>query len=149
MKVREWMTPDPFALTEGDRVKTAVQHVLSAGIRHVPILRDGVLVGIVTDRDLRRALPSLEAGASPERYRAFMEETALKDVMTDDPVTCTPETDLVDAVKIFAERKFGAIPIVEGDELVAILTQIDVMRALLELLEEAPSRSRAGPTADS
>jgi acetoin utilization protein AcuB len=139
MKVREWMTPDPFTLTEGDRVKTAVQHLLSAGIRHVPVLRDGGLVGIVTDRDLRRALPSVEAGASPEKYQSFMERTTMRDIMTADPVTCTPDTDLVDAVKIFVERKFGAIPVVDGDDLVAILTQIDVMRAFLEVLEERPA----------
>ncbi len=138
MKVREWMTPDPFTLTEGDRVKTAVQHLLRAGIRHVPILRDGALVGIVTDRDLRRALPSVEAGASPERYQTFMERTALRDIMTVDPVTCTPDTDIADAVEIFLERKLGAIPVVDGDELVAILTQIDVLRAFLEVLEKGP-----------
>jgi acetoin utilization protein AcuB len=140
MKVSEWMTSDPFTLTEGDRVKTAVQHLLSAGIRHVPILRDGKLVGIVTDRDLRRALPSLEAGAGPEKYRAFMEQTPLKDIMTANPVTCTPEADLVDAVRIFAERKLGAIPIVDADRLVAILTQIDIMRAFLGVLEKEPSQ---------
>jgi acetoin utilization protein AcuB len=140
MKVREWMTPDPFTLTEGDRVKTAVQHLLSAGIRHVPILRDGALVGIVTDRDLRRALPSVEAGASPERYQAFMERTTLRDIMTVDPVTCTPDTDIADAVEIFVERKLGAIAVLEGDELVAILTQIDVLRAFLEVLERGATR---------
>jgi acetoin utilization protein AcuB len=134
------MTPDPFTLTEEDRVKTAVQHLLSAGIRHVPILRDGALVGIVTDRDLRRALPSLEAGASPAKYQAFMERTTLRDIMTVDPVTCTPDTDIADAVEIFVERKLGAIPVVDGDELVAILTQIDVLRAFLEVLERGPTR---------
>ncbi len=140
MKVREWMTPEPFTLTEGDRVKTAVQHLLSAGIRHVPILRDNVLVGIVTDRDLRRVLPSVEAGASPEKYQAFMERTTLRDIMTVDPVTCTPDTDIADAVEIFVERKLGAIPVVDGDELVAILTQIDVLRAFLEVIGEGPAR---------
>ena len=140
MKVREWMTPDPFTLTEEDRVKTAVQHLLRAGIRHVPILRDGALVGIVTDRDLRRALPSVEAGASPERYQAFMERTTLRDIMTADPVTCTPDTDIADVVEIFVERKLGAIPVVEDDELVAILTQIDVLRAFLEVLERGATR---------
>ena len=140
MKVREWMTSEPFTLTEGDRVKTAVEHLLKAGIRHVPVLRDNVLVGIVTDRDLRRVLPSVEAGASPERYQAFMERTTLRDIMTVDPVTCRPDTDVVDAVEIFVERKFGAIPVVDGDELVAILTQIDVMRAFLEILERGATR---------
>ena len=140
MKVRDWMTPEPYTLTDEDVVKTAVQHLLSAGIRHVPILRDNVLVGIVTDRDLRRVLPSVEAGASPERYQAFMERTTLRDIMTVDPVTCRPDTDVVDAVEIFVERKFGAIPIVDGDELVAILTQIDVMRGFLEVLERETTR---------
>ena len=55
--------------------------------------------------------------------------------MTPDPVTCTPDTDVVDAVKIFVERKLGAVPVLEDGKLVAILTQIDVMRALLEVLE--------------
>jgi acetoin utilization protein AcuB len=135
MKVREWMTPDPFTLTEGDRVKTAVQHLLRAGIRHVPVLRDNVLVGIVTDRDLRRALPSLEAGASPKKYQSFMERTTLGDIMTADPVTCTPDTDIADAVEIFVERKLGAIPVLNDGVLVAILTQIDVLRAFLAVLE--------------
>jgi acetoin utilization protein AcuB len=127
-------------LTDEDVVKTAVQHLLSAGIRHVPILRDNVLVGIVTDRDLRRALPSLEAGASPKKYQSFMERTTLGDIMTADPVTCTPDTDVADAVEIFVERKFGAIPVVDGDEVVAILTQIDVMRAFLSVLESGKTR---------
>ena len=136
MKVRDWMTRDPFTLTEEDRVKTAMQHLARAGIRHVPILRDGLLVGIVTDRDLRRALPSIEAGASPGKYQAFMERTPLKQIMRSDPVTCTPDTDISDAVRIFVERKVGAIPVVEGDSLVAILTQIDVLRAFLAALEK-------------
>jgi acetoin utilization protein AcuB len=141
VKVSDWMTPDPVTLTEDDQVKTAVRHLLSSGIRHVPILRGDKLVGIVTDRDLRRALPSIEAGASPERYQAFMEETALRDIMSSDPVTCGPDTDLVDAVEILVERKVGAIPVIEDGKLVAILTQIDVMRAFLDVLE---NQSRQG-----
>jgi acetoin utilization protein AcuB len=130
------MTPDPFTLTEEDRVKTAVQHLLRAGIRHVPIVREGRLVGIVTDRDLRRVLPSVDAGASPEQYQAYMKRTMLKDIMTADPVTCAEDAELVDVVRIFAERKFGAIPVVQGDRLVAILTQIDILRAFLDILEQ-------------
>jgi CBS domain-containing protein len=60
---------------------------------------------------------------------------ALGDIMTVDPETCVPDTDVVDAVGIFVERKSGAIPIMEGDEFVAILTQIDVMRVFLAVLK--------------
>jgi len=60
--------------------------------------------------------------------------------MTVDPVTCTPDMDIADAVEIFVERKLGAIPVLEDDELVAILTQIDVLRAFLEVLERGATR---------
>jgi CBS domain-containing protein len=69
-----------------------------------------------------------------------MERTTLRDIMTVDPVTCTPDMDIADAVEIFVERKLGAIPVVEDDELVAILTQIDVLRAFLQLLENGATR---------
>ena len=136
MKVRNWMTPNPLTLTEDDKVKTAVVHVLRNRIRHVPILRGDKLVGIVTDRDLKRALPSVVAGTTPEEYQSFMENTTLKEVMTQDPIVCGPDTDIVEAVRIFVEHKFGALPVVENDKLVAIISQTDALRAFLKLLEE-------------
>lgn len=135
MKVKKWMTPEPFLLAEDQPIKVAILQQLESRIRHMPVVRDNVLVGIVTDRDLKRALPSVIAGATPEEYRAFMERTTVSEIMTHDPFTCEPETDLVEAVRIFVERKFGAIPVVENGRVVAILTQTDVMRAFLSFLE--------------
>jgi acetoin utilization protein AcuB len=136
MKVRDWMTTDPFLLTADQPIKVAVQQQVENRIRHMPVILDGELVGILTDRDLKRALPSVMAGATPEEYRAFMEGTAVSKVMTPNPVTCTPDTDLREAVRIFVEHKFGAIPVVEDGQVVAILCQTDALRALLSLLEE-------------
>ena len=136
MKVKDWMTPNPLTLTEGDIVKTAVTHVLRNRIRHIPIVRDGALVGIVTDRDLKRALPSVVAGSSPQEYQSFMDTTTLREVMTADPVTCTPESDLLEAVRQFVESKFGAIPVVQDGKLAGIITQTDAMRAFLAQLQQ-------------
>jgi acetoin utilization protein AcuB len=135
MKVKEWMTSKPVAVTEDDTVASVVRRMLSAGFRHMPVTKDRRLVGIVTDRDIRRVLPSIEAGATPEQYRTFMQGTRIGEVMTSDPVTCTPDTDMREAVRIFVENKYGAIPVVRGGRLVAIVSQIDAMRALLRLLE--------------
>jgi len=134
MKVKNWMTPSPLTLTEDDIVKTAVTHVLRNRIRHIPILRGGTLVGIVTDRDLKRALPSVVAGSSPEEYQSFMDSTKLRDVMSANPMTCGPESDMLEVVRLFVENKFGAIPVLEDERIVGIITQTDAMQAFLQQL---------------
>jgi acetoin utilization protein AcuB len=134
MKVKDWMTPDPFLLAADQPIRVAVQQQVENRIRHMPVVRDNVVVGILTDRDLKRALPSVMAGATPEEYRAFMEKTPVSDVMTSNPIICEPETELRDVVRVFVEHKFGAIPVVEDGRVVAILSQTDALRALLHLL---------------
>lgn len=135
MKVRRWMTPDPKTIKEDDFVRTAVMLVLQNRIRHLPVLRGESLVGIISDRDLKRAMPSVVAGATSEEYQAFMDETPIEQVMTASPITCTPDTDLVDLVREFCRHKVGAIPVVEGERVVGIVTQTDMMQAFLEVLE--------------
>jgi acetoin utilization protein AcuB len=129
------MTPDPKSVSDDDPVKTAVVLVVENRIRHLPVVRGDSLVGIVSDRDLKRGMPSVVAGATPEEYQAFMEETSVEQMMTIDPITCAPDADLVDVVRGFCEHKVGAIPIVEGDRLVGIVTQTDMMQAFLAVLE--------------
>jgi acetoin utilization protein AcuB len=135
MKAREWMTPDPKTIDEDDFVKTAVMLILENRIRHLPVVRGESLVGIVSDRDLKRAMPSVVAGATAEEYQAFMEEASIEQLMTASPITCAPETSLVDLVREFCQHKVGAIPVVEGERVVGIVTQTDMMQAFLAVLE--------------
>jgi acetoin utilization protein AcuB len=135
MKVKDWMTPDPKTVSEDDPVKTAVMLVVENRIRHLPVVRGDSLVGIISDRDLKRAMPSVVAGATAEEYQTFMDETPVEQAMTADPVSCAPDTDLIDLVREFCQKKVGAIPVVEGGRLVGIVTQTDMMEAFLTLLE--------------
>ena len=135
MKVKDWMTPDPKTVTEDDPVKTAVMLVVENRIRHLPVVRGDSLVGIISDRDLKRAMPSVVAGATAEEYQTFMDETPVEQAMTADPISCAPDTDLIDLVREFCQKKVGAIPVVEGGRLVGIVTQTDMMEAFLTLLE--------------
>jgi len=135
MKVRKWMTADPKTIKEDDFVRTAVMLVLEHRIRHLPVVRGESLVGIISDRDLKRAMPSVVAGATAEEYQAFMDETPIEQVMTASPITCTPDTDLVDLLREFCQHKVGAIPVVEGERVVGIVTQTDMMQAFLKVLE--------------
>jgi acetoin utilization protein AcuB len=135
MKVKEWMTPDPKTVNEDDPVRTAVMLVVENRIRHLPVVRGDTLVGIISDRDLKRAMPSIVAGATAEEYQAFMEETSVEQAMTANPLACTPETELVDLVREFCQKKVGAIPVVDSERLVGIVTQTDMMQAFLAVLE--------------
>ena len=135
MKAREWMTSHPKTVNDDDLLKTAVTLVVENRIRHLPVVRGDSLVGIISDRDLKRAMPSVVAGATPEEYQAFMEETSIEQMMTANPITCTPDEDLVDLVREFCQHKVGAIPVVEGERVVGIVTQTDMMQAFLAVLE--------------
>ena len=135
MKVRKWMTADPKTIKEDDFVRTAVMLVLEHRIRHLPVVRGESLVGIISDRDLKRAMPSVVAGATAEEYQAFMDETPIEQVMTASPITCTPDTALVDLLREFCQHKVGAIPVVEGERVVGIVTQTDMMQAFLKVLQ--------------
>jgi acetoin utilization protein AcuB len=137
MTVKEWMTPDPKTIAEDDVVRTAVMLVLQNRIRHLPVLRAGALVGIISDRDLKRSMPSVVAGATEKEYRAFMDNTPIKELMTINPITCSETTPLVELVAQFCEHKVGAIPVVDGERLVGIVTQTDMMHAFLKVLKES------------
>jgi acetoin utilization protein AcuB len=93
-------------------------------IRHLPVVSEGRLVGILSDRDLRSA--SVNApGASAGR------------IMTACPVTVTPETRVEYAARLMLDGRFGALPVVDGDGLAGIVTYADLLRALTRVIDTA------------
>jgi acetoin utilization protein AcuB len=136
MRVNEWMTRNAVTVREDDVLKVAIIALLENRIRHLPVLSDDQVVGIVSDRDLKQVLPSLDSGASSKEYQYFMVHKRIRDVMTRYPVTCTPTTDVKEVVRRFCDEKIGAMPVVEGDKLVGIITQTDMMRAFLQVLKK-------------
>ena len=107
----------------------------SATIRHLPIVtQDGKLLGLLTDRDLRRA------GASSEplltRYEAplLLMTMQVKDIMTTDVYTVTEETTVATAGQLFLDHKLGCLPVIAADHrLAGILTVTDLLRAYVAL----------------
>lgn len=134
--VEERMTRQVVTLTATSSLREALALLQRHRIRHIPIVDDTRLVGILTDRDVKRATPSLLSGISQEDYDRVLAETHISQVMTRNPFSVTPSTSLKDAAKLLAERKFGALPVVEGDRLVGILTNTDLLRAFYESLED-------------
>jgi len=144
MRVGEYMTPNPFTVSEQTSMKEAVLKLDKYHIRHLPVTNGSRIVGMVTDRDIRTASPSLQAGSEVD-YEQVLEVTPVTRIMTKEPVkvmTVTEDTPLVDAVRLMVEEKFGALPVVRGEELelIGIISEVDALRILAERKEVLPMR---------
>lgn len=135
--VRDYMVSEVETLSPDDSMYAAVLLERKYRIRHIPIVEQGVLVGIVTDRDLKRALPSPLSGGDQESFERITHETTVGQLMTRSPLTISPEAPLSDAVRTVCEKRFGALPVVEGGKLVGIITETDMLRAFLKTLDGA------------
>ena len=139
--VRDWMTEHLVTLSPEASVAEALTLCRKRRIRHIPILEEGRLVGIVSDRDLRDASPAL---GDPERART-LQEIPVADVMTREVITVDPQDSIENAAQQMYELKIESLPVVaEGavadggatvveQELLGIVTSSDVMRALVTL----------------
>ncbi len=117
-------------------------------VNQLPVVINGRLVGIVTDRDLRDAFPSAleppDRGAAA-RAKAGIDprQVPIEDVMTSNVLTLGPRDLIVDAARLMRRERIGAVPIVDGSRLVGILARSDVLDAFASLAAE-PRTSLAG-----
>ena len=132
--VRDYMVANPATLSPDQRLLDAQLIMRTKNIRHVPVVKDGRLKGLLTDRDLRLYSPSL-LNTSPAKRSEVFERTLVGIVMTKEVVTVAPETLLVDAVAMLYEKRFGCLPVVlEKDRLMGVLTVTDMLGLTLKLL---------------
>lgn len=134
MRVQEKMRRDPMTVAPEESVRSAWQLLREGRIRHLPVVEKGRLVGIVTDRDLRLALPSpVQTGAVGELLQR-LEQLQVEDIMTREVITVTPETSIEDAAWLLLSHRIGGLPVLEGEELVGIITETDLLEAFVEML---------------
>jgi acetoin utilization protein AcuB len=98
-------------------------------IRHLPVLQDGCLVGIVSDRDIRLVLPSPATSLAVWELRHLLEKLAVGEIMTCFVMTTAPDCFMTEAVGRMLGYRVGALPVVEDRRVVGILTRTDVLRA--------------------
>ena len=128
--VRDSMTRDVVTLSPQSTAAEALALCREKGIRHLPVMEEGRLVGMVSDRDLRSATPAL---GDPARAEA-LQKIRVWGVMVRDVLTAHPEDPIEQAANTMREKKIGCLPVLEADELVGILTSSDVMEALVYLI---------------
>lgn len=134
--VGQRMIRDVLTVKPDDPVRVAVELELQKKIRHFPVVDGaGRLVGVVTDRDLKRALPSPLLSLPDGEREAIIERIPISKVMTKDPMTVAPDLPLAEAVRLLVTKKIGGLPVIENGTLVGIFTATDALRAFLDTLD--------------
>lgn len=126
-RVADVMAQEVTTLRRNDRLSVADDVMRLGRIRHLPVLDDesGALVGIVSQRDLFRGALARSLGYGTHAQQKMMNLLLVKEVMTSDVVTVSPDVPLEQAARTMLERKLGCLPVVERGRLVGILTESD------------------------
>jgi CBS domain-containing protein len=97
-------------------------------IRHIPVLANGRLVGILSDRDLIGATANHIFGLKQKSKSALLKAVAIRDVMKKKVITVSPDTEIKDAARLMAERKIGCVPVVSSGALIGLVTTTDILK---------------------
>ncbi len=103
-------------------------------IRRLPVIEDGKLVGIVSDKELLNASPSPATSLSIWEMNYLISKIKLEDVMTTDVLTVNEDTPIEEGARIMADNKIGGLPVMRGDQLIGIITETDLFKIFLELM---------------
>ena len=130
--VKDWMTKDPITIPSRGTLPDAYWLMIKNNIRRLPVVDNDVLVGIVTLEDLRRVESARTIGLDIIRISDMLANLPIHQIMVYDPITVAPTDTLLDTATRMLEHKISAFPVMDGDELVGIITESDIFRALIE-----------------
>jgi len=137
IRAKELMTRSPRTIRWDSTIGAAWKLMRDRKIRHLPVLDDSDrLVGIVTDRDLRQVVfePSIQEQLG--NFPRALNLLTVKEVMTWGVLTIQPETEIREAARVMHEQKIGALPVVEAGKVVGMLTEIDLLKVFVRVLDE-------------
>lgn len=135
LRVADCMTRGVATIHSGALARGAAEMMRTRRIRHLPVVdREGGLVGIVTDRDLRQVLFDPVIQQRARRLADALKTVTVRDLMTWAVLTVQPDTPLRDAARLMHERKVGALPVVSGGRVVGILSEADVLKKFARAL---------------
>ena len=124
--VQKYMTYVPKSIGYDQTIAQAQEFMRKLHIRHLPVLKAGELVGVITDRDINLVLGFNGVDA---------ETLKVEEAFTPEPYFTTPTAPLNEVVALMAEKKYGCALVVDNGKLVGIFTEVDAYKALAELLE--------------
>ena len=133
MHVREIMATDIEIVDRNDDLLALQERMAAKQLRHLPVLEQGDIVGLVTQRDLFKAAMSSVMGYGEKAQQAYLQSVRVKEIMTYPVVTISPDTSVAAAAEMIITKGIGCLPVVDGTALVGIITKTDLLRCLKAL----------------
>jgi acetoin utilization protein AcuB len=133
MLVKYWMSPTPFTVDADDSMQDAATLMKKYNIRMLPVLKDGRLTGVVSDRDLKRASASDATSLEIHELLYLLSKIKIKNIMTRNPITVPPDFTVEETAELLLRNKISGVPVVENGHVVGVITQSDVFRVLIAL----------------
>ncbi len=134
MQVGERMSHPIISIAPDMPVHDALNMFKRERIRRAPVVKDGKLVGIVSDHDLLNATPSMATSLSVWELNYLLSKVTVSDVMTKDVLTVDEETPIEEAARIMADSKVGGVPVMRDGHVVGIITETDLFKIFLEFM---------------
>ena len=125
--------PDIEVVDRNDNLRTVEERMATKQLRHLPVLEQGEVVGMVTQRDLFKAAMSSTMGYGEKAQQAYLQSVRVKEIMVYPVVTVAPDTSVAAAADMMMNKGIGCLPVVEGQQLIGIVTKTDLLRCLRAL----------------
>ncbi len=133
LTVGELMSTEVVCIEELSTIQEALRTMISRGIRHLPVCKDGRAIAVLSDRDLRLMVTDM---VDPKQRKRYFETTGVMEHASSPVVTTTPDTSVAEVARVFVESRIGCLPVVgEDDALVGIVTQTDLLKWIGQLAD--------------
>ena len=134
MLIKDRMTKHPLTISEDESIAETHRYMQEQNVRHLPVVsKAGDMLGLVAESDLLKAQPSTATSLSMWEIHYLLDRVKVKDVMVREVITTTEDCPIEDAAQRMLEHKISCLPVVRGDKLVGIITEVDLFGVFLEL----------------
>ena len=134
MFVSERMSRPVICVSPDEPINEVLAMFRKEHIRRAPVMKDGKLIGIVSERDLLNAAPSSATTLNVWELNYLISKVKIKDVMSKKVITVDQDTPIEEAARIMADKKIGGLPVLSGEKVVGIITETDLFKVFLELM---------------
>jgi acetoin utilization protein AcuB len=131
-QVQDFMTPNPVVISPQTSLIDAYTVMCDNEIRRLPVVEQGELVGIITMSDILRSVPNLSEDETDTATRLLLVTLSVVDLMTSEPVTISPDDTIQDAAELMLENQVSGIPVMQGDQVVGIITESDIFKLVVD-----------------
>jgi acetoin utilization protein AcuB len=133
MFVADWMTRKVVTVGPDDYISDAVSLIKEKRVKHIPVMKGGKLVGILSDRDIKEFCPSRATALDIYELHYLLANTRIKEAMRTPVMTTAPDTPVEEAAMVFLDNDIGCLPVIEGGKLTGIISDKDIYHALVDI----------------